>query len=259
MLLNELTGIKHLKQKSALEILQFLDDQVVAGKSDIEIIGNGANGMAIRLGNYVYKFWVKDSGYENFINYCLKNQGDKYIPTIHGKRIRTLPIDILGDGSVIKYVKMDLLEEFYTSDGDLEITVFKDEHPFPHTNKCPVVLLLDWISDYSWPDTTSYKAFMEPLMSDLCNLFETISGEKYWVELYEKSDPMDLLTDELNGLCKHLFEISKFTGGETFLDVKLGNIMKDKNGELVILDPLANNSDIELNSIIFNSVEDFFE
>lgn len=257
MKLLELTGIKHLKNKNASEILRWLDSQVMSGKSDLEVIGNGANGIAMRLGNYVYKFWYQDSGYEQFIRYCLDNPGGSFLPKIHGNRIRKLPLNMgLHSQGTIKYVKLDLLEEL---DGEREMVCFGIEIPHPHDTTIPIEVILDVLT-LRRPKLDSYLSFIEPLIAELGTKFETDAGLLYWrQQIIDVGDDIgSLLDDELNQLCMRLYDIAKLTNGQTFLDIHLGNVMQNERGDLVILDPLANNSDIELNSLIFRSLEEFF-
>lgn len=70
MLLNELTGIKAIKDKNPLEILQWIKDQIGAGRTGLRFLGKGSHGVALTDGTTVFKFWHKDSAYEQFVDFA---------------------------------------------------------------------------------------------------------------------------------------------------------------------------------------------
>ena len=70
MLLTELTGIKAIKDKNPLEILQWIKDQIGAGRTGLRFLGKGSHGVALTDGTTVFKFWHRDSAYEQFVDFA---------------------------------------------------------------------------------------------------------------------------------------------------------------------------------------------
>src|SRR5574344_1595042 len=70
MLLNELTGIKAIKDKNPLEILQWIKDQIGVGRTGLRFLGKGSHGVALTDGKTVFKFWHRDSAYEKFVDFA---------------------------------------------------------------------------------------------------------------------------------------------------------------------------------------------
>lgn len=124
MKLFELTGIKHLKTKSSQDLLDFISHEFKMGRSKLRRLGKGSNAVVLTDGKQAIKFWHRDSAYEKFVEHCLANQNNPFLPKFLSK-VKSLPLGINStdsDGNEltgIRYVKMELLQPYDETDFQL--------------------------------------------------------------------------------------------------------------------------------------------
>lgn len=240
MRLDELAGIKKFRDKNVNEVIDFIQKEFLNGKTKLKYLGNGANGVALTDGTTVYKFWMFDSAYEDFINYAIKHQDNPFLPKLKSK-IRTLPRvfnsieawDYQGrnlDASKVKYVKMEYLdrctkryfkvfdtEDIVKQNSISVIDLFKVAHKFKGDPKKDLSQIADiMVSNDVWSHNFKAAQYEDKVNKDLLNFVMTLgsiySGLKF----------------------QHTF------------DYNPGNLAM-RGDQIVILDPVYNARDIDLN------------
>lgn len=185
------------------------------------------------------KFWHRDSTYEKFVDYCLANPNNPFLPKFLSK-VKSLPLDINSidiDGNVItgiKYAKMELLQLY-------------DE-----TN----IQLLD-------PDVEGGGAFDIMEVMYMVDKFESLDNITHeLVKLYmEENDIVDYdFIDNIHhihptalGFIETVFDIKQkvLTNYNDMLDSGYDNLAMRGN-QIVILDPVANDDDLTSNISMFS-------
>lgn len=108
MKLDELLGVKHLYDKHLNDVLK-----VFTTGSTYKKLGQGATATAFAQGDeYVYKFWLKDTSYEKYVNYCLDNQDNPHIPVLYSdiKKLHSFFTRVEDFPDKIRYIKMERLK-----------------------------------------------------------------------------------------------------------------------------------------------------
>lgn len=225
-LLKELLGVKKFQDQTADEVIDYLKSHF----SSLKPLGQGASGVALTDGANVYKFWLVDSAYDDFIQYCMKHQSNPLLPKLKSG-IKTMPAFFLrhkDSPDVVKYVKMERLTHALKSDCNVMISKKLER----------------WID-----------------LEHLYYLIESENGEPEDVylnlidEFKDSQIDVDDLTDELKLLVETLCDIYELTQKKNYKkkshhpDLHLGNVMmRDK--QLVIIDPIANVDDLNLNATL---------
>jgi hypothetical protein len=182
----------------------------------------------------VLKFWIQDTAYEKYIDYCKQNSSP-YLPKIYGsvKSLSTFHKRLAGFPEKIKYVRMEYLIEL--SNNDLKAA---------HTPK--------------------------QIIDSMTHFFSRISPEKYLE--YTKSGEWDPRAKRLrqvevdiywpNGIPSNIIELyetaSKLPLAEMErLDLHANNIMvRPSDNHLVLSDPVASDSDIDVMDEINDLISD---
>lgn len=84
--------MKILEVADKLQLLTIGDYlETIAKKNNMDI-ASGTFGVSLipEYGYKVFKLWMVDHAYEQWVDYCFRHQGKKCIPTIFSKRIRRL-------------------------------------------------------------------------------------------------------------------------------------------------------------------------
>lgn len=106
MLLTELTGNAEFGGKELNDIIKALSNKFGFAKK----AGMNAVALIPKNKSYVYRFWIDDPGYEDWLNYALKHQSNKHVVKILSK-IRTVKTNVadLPTNKTIKFVKLEKL------------------------------------------------------------------------------------------------------------------------------------------------------
>lgn len=248
MRLLELTGIKHLKDKTPAEIIDYLSANE---KTTLKHLGNGANGIAFTDGKTAYKFWHRDSAYEFFIKYVQDYQEYPCLPRLFSK-VRNLPFNITStDGTNVengvKYIKMEILRPL--SQDELNIKILTDEACEKLGVKSTInKLSINYAFDYPSRNKTIERGLMRVIESLFTHRFLDYDEEKMDINMNDASffkmfDPAYL------EIVKVTRDIVQFGNQYSFrADLHSSNFMvRPGTNQLVILDPIANDTDIDLN------------
>jgi len=220
MKLYELTGIKHMYEKDLEDIISSLES------SGTKVMGRGSFALVLKNSskNEVIKFWIKDSSYDDFINYVIKNPS-KYFPKVYSKP-KELSAFFLRPADFpdkIKYVRMEELDKVIDVDADYIESMIKD---CMHADESELV---DYTEEWS-----------EIAISHVLELIGDGSKES----LLDFAETMKKMT---NYLVKH-------QGHK--LDIHDENIMIRNGKELVITDPIYNRKDYESSDKIRSAIRD---
>ena len=112
MKLNELLGVKHLHGIHQNEL-----NDVLGKMTEIKFMGKGHYASVFELKGQIYKFWIKDGGYEKFIEF-VKDTESPALPRLLSP-VKTLTAfftrtQITPDK--VKYVKIEKLEKVHHQD-----------------------------------------------------------------------------------------------------------------------------------------------
>jgi len=232
MKIQELLGVKKFADKTANDVIRYMDQ---TGKF-LRNLEKGANAVALTDGTDVYKFWYFDSAYEKFIRYAIANQSNPLMPRVKSK-IKKLPAFFLRDRNApdyVQYIKLEMLAPV-ENPHDVKFRIFADLEITINFNDLQEILA----------DNVDEKVYMARIYSYAISL----DPEKY-PNIRRTHGPSDISKDIVN-LVKTYIDISELIDGETdFMDLHSGNIML-RGDQLVILDPIANTLDIDLNDKIF--------
>src|ERR1035437_538722 len=238
MKLLELVGVHAQREK---DMIQLLKDIRGESSSKFKIAGEGVFAQVLSHENgMIYKFWAKDSAYENFIGFVEKNQDNKHLPKLKSK-IKELksffkkPDDFPDK---VKYVKMEKLDpitdhEKIVDTQRLYVTdVIENIYStiYSHDNGGTLErLLLTLAKDEAPPRITHGEKESPPLKE---------STVKVITELYETFEDM-----------------LKYPGMDKLdFDLHSGNFMK-RGTEIVITDPVTNGEDAEFNKKLMTDLK----
>lgn len=93
-------------------MLHFINQAFAAGETKLQFIGQGTAATVLTDGTDIYKFWLQDSGYDAFLEYVEKNQGNPYLPKLKSKQ-KTMPTFHRRKEETpdrIRWIKMEKLE-----------------------------------------------------------------------------------------------------------------------------------------------------
>ena len=221
--LNELVGVKKFRGMTATEIQDWIDNNL--GKGDARVLGRGAHGSAIMLGQNVYKLWLQDSAYEDFVNYALEHTGNPFLPQFLSG-IKQMPAFFLKHKQAPDYVNYIRMEK-------LTLALGKNFYVFNLTNG----LTLNWHQALEvFYDLQRYNNATD-IPSNL-NYITTLISEQLGTDVTQEHLPLDLMT-----FLHTLMDIRNL--GHS-LDIHHMNFMM-RGKQLVILDPIKNESDNNLN------------
>lgn len=247
MRVDELTGIKHLRNLAPQQVIDWLQTEFDAGRSKLRPLGRGSNGVALTNGTDVFKFWMFDSAYESFVEFCLKNQDNPYLPKFHSK-IRTLPrifnsIEAWNyegnpiDASKVKYVKMEMLEPFkhpgFTLFADQKIRA-KIEEEDDLANYVSAKTLMECGTEFNGNYQHDLMWLIEDLMMDIKGF------DAPYLQYIKHINPevMNFIT-ALGSIAEELGADYEFDPGDRNL------AMRGK--QIVFLDPVVDDADMDLN------------
>jgi hypothetical protein len=241
----ELLGIKKtIVGKNPRELVNFFNE--TTGK--LRMLGKGAHAIALTDGKYVYKFWYVDDAYERFAKLCLSTS-KPYLPKLVG-RIRTLPriLKVKGSDELkdVRYVKMEKLSPI--NPRDIEIKIFDDDtlKRIPelvsrnHRNLSNLenfftYLGASWDGSRNQKDLREYytKVLVSRVMTGIPNL-----DDPHVIQAAKKNP---VLTKDASYYLDAYIVLSGIMKEGDFLDVKVNNVAERTNGEVVLLDPIADN------------------
>lgn len=267
MKLFELTGIKHLKNKTPKELVDYVNTMHYGkGLTNLRLLGTGANGVALTDGTNVFKFWHTDSAYMRFVEHCNKHKGNKFLP-VFKSGVKHLPLNISSeyyeDGETkkrtgVNYIKMELLDQI---DVGYKFKIFKDsvyntiqfnqDEIGPLLSEIPnntisLLMLLEDIRSIRYKlDLGKEEAVLSVLQECSTNsgFISTFGINAYDVEIVE-------FTETIFDLVGSLGSVGMW---DDYFDFHYGNFAM-RGEQLVILDPFANVSDIDINKIVLQSL-----
>jgi hypothetical protein len=229
--LDELMGVKKFANMTHSDIIDYINANFGPGK--FEELGSGSNGVALARGDTVYKFWFRDSAYEDFIAYCEKHQNNPFLPKFKS-RVKELPAFFTRSIEApdrIRYIKMERL----TADITASIQVTKSPH-----------------------DQVKNIEYLCDRMGTLLRSLPVDKLENHYKFFFadEEIDAPVELTDEFKLLIKTMGDLKEMISGTSkhFFDIHAGNFLV-RGSQPVIIDPIANGADLEIN----NSISDFVE
>jgi hypothetical protein len=229
--IEEMVGVKKFQNMTSADIEKFFGGNF----NSVKLLGVGMHAMALQIGEEVYKFWLVDSAYEAFARYCMANQGNQFLPKFHGG-IKTMPAFFLRSSNapdVVKYVKMEkLIPVGHLTGNSWEVhPEFQDEEEED-----------EWGS-YRYVNFENVVQLCEKaLFKDLNGFTHAMQNNRGANFTYNPTNFDPVLTLLVNTIMD-IMEL-----GDNHLDLHAGNVMKRADGQLVILDPIANNKDVALNN-----------
>lgn len=236
--LDELAGTKRLAGMTPAEAVEFIKNEFAAGRTKLRPLGKGAMAVALTNGTDVFKFWYQDSAYEKFANFCMANDSP-WLPKFKSK-VRTLPKFLkIGDSAKsIHYVKMELLQPFNPKSGELKLwddpaiisqlggglgnyVEIEDIFRWSRASKKPRGVTKWLLSDHQkkYDIDVDLEQFMEELRPEIKDLITVVSG------------------------------IAGILGEDDRIDHADRNMVM-RGSQPVILDPIVNDEDIGINSLI---------
>lgn len=223
--LDEMIGVKKYSNMTAHDLLRHLGGN---SGSQVQILGDGSHAVALKIKDRVYKFWLLDSAYESYVKYSLNHKDNPFVPKFRGG-IKTLPAFFLRSEQspdTVKYVEME--ELYKVSPAEYEAMTFDllgSSNKTGARDVYPIKLgqILVWAEECLW----GFSDFLTKASLSLDVTFAM--NEQDW----EFSQLVDLLIDlrDLDG----------------FVDLHSDNVMKRSNGQLVIIDPIADSDDHTVN------------
>jgi len=239
-IINELVGVKQFANMNAQEVLDYIKNTM--GSTNIQVLGQGSMGAALKIGSTVYKLWQQDSAFTDFVKYAKANSNNPYLPKFFTdvKRMPAFFIRHEDSGDYVNYVRMEELAPL----GDLlsgsfplkmEYQDAEDEDERGHLGRVKITRVIEIINDL--PDSV-----FQPLRQFQLKL-NGMTGHEY---------KLDDFPNDLKLFVETLMEIKQLGHN---LDLHPGNFMSRGGKQLVIMDPIANKEDLKLNRIFskFNS------
>lgn len=227
MKLDELLGVKKFYDKH----LDDVKKAFVANGSKFKKLGLGATGEAYGKNDLVYKFWLEDSAYEKYVEYCLKHQNNPHVPKFLSK-IKSIHSFFLRPSEFpdkIKYIKMEKLTDIGMEDKVPGLELDDSSKP---------VIIDRW----GW-DPLTYGFFVDnvsQIISEEGNAKKSLDA--FCDLLKEKNVKADNnWKKEFLEIFELMFDIEPLFIGDTNnnRDYHIGNFMK-RGKTLVITDPYSN-------------------
>ncbi len=211
------------------------------GNGPIKLLGQGANGAAIMIGDNVYKFWMQDSAYTAFVQYCLTNPNNPFLPHFKSniKKIPAFFIRHENAPDYVNFIKMEKLAPYRTDywfEMNMEIDTTEDEDEYvPSSFKLNAV-------DYALRNLKDGENPLEGVVRS----FSKLESHQYTVE--------DLGKDLI--LYINTYQAIKNLGFN--MDLHDENFMVRSGGQLVILDPITSKADLDLNMMFYKFDQKLF-
>ena len=185
------------------------------------------HGAAIAIGNTVYKMWMQDSAYQDFVTYALKNQNNPFLPKLKSG-IKQMPAFFRRHGGapdIVNYIRMEQLSPVNKQFSFTLNMSGEDADVFGLLTLKEVLEIMDMAHD---SEGRTLQTFVDCMIEKL--------DYEYTVE----NIPSDLKL-----LVLTLMQIMSLNP-EHYPDLHLGNFMM-RDDQLVILDPIHNEADSSLN------------
>lgn len=228
---DELVGVKKFAQMSHDDIYKYIE--ATFGDGEFDALGQGSNGIALGRGGTVYKFWFRDSAYEDFIAYCQEHQDNPFLPKFKSG-IKELPAFFLRSLDApdrIRYIKMERL-----SDDRKWLGVQVTKYP---GRVFEIEDLCNKISRAIRMERGDYQNIVARFLLDF---------QDYEDEDEDEEAPPTELTPEFDLLIKTVLDLYHLGGMQRKhrLDLHSGNFLA-RGKQPVLLDPVANEEDLDLN------------
>lgn len=232
MRLNELLGVRKFADMTATQILSLLDaDDDGNHKFDVKLLGHGATGAAVLINDSAYKMWMVDSAYTEFVKYCLTHRGSPFLPKFQSK-IKTMPAFFLRHPKApdrVNFIKMEKLKPLESSSAANSIKIKYGTEAHQRVT-LPVFLMGIEKAE------KTYRVKNDDSFED-----NVIMGCN--VDVANVDD-----NSELRELLEIIGDMQKF---KHRLDLHTGNWML-RGDQVVLIDPISNSNDGELNELFFN-------
>jgi hypothetical protein len=228
-IINELTGVKRFRDMTSTQVLDYIKQKLGAGP--VEILGKGAHGAALQIGNNVYKFWMKDSAYTDFVKYCLRYPNNPFLPKFKSD-IKQMPAFFrrhMAAPDFVNYVKMEKLEPI--SDFSYENYEFKLRIPEGATGGHGDVSVVT-------------LGMVEAFCTNVANIDNVIQTFIETFSAYRNFNyKIDYLPESLKLFLSTMADLRRMNH---YMDLHDGNVMM-RGDQLVILDPIYDRDDLDLN------------
>lgn len=262
MKLYELIGIKKLADKEPEQIATWLKSEFDAGNTKLRPLGKGSLGLAITNGKHAWKFWMKDSGYEKFVELA-RSKPNPYYPKFLSP-VRELPRffklsdsseSSKTDWSKVKYVKMELLSPYNKTSKADEFELFTPQVLAKNPD------IKEWIEDnddYGLGNFVGLEGLFEygyELSDDLSNNAGTVSWLKSNMLDLKKEDAKFLTSHKLKfnpvilKACEAIGQINNIRPNDARFDYGYRNLAM-RGDQVVFLDPLVDDEDIEISDLL---------
>lgn len=241
----ELTGVKKYHDMTASEVMdQF---RSVIGQSNIKLLGQGANGAALLINNTVYKFWLLDSAYTAFVQYCNNHSNNPCLPKFLSP-IKKMPAFFIRHADAPDYVNFIKMEKLTSNRSILHYRFDLNYQPY----EAAFDEIDDGESDITGITLATALYYFDRLQD---NEIPPLTQFTQYLSRYHKMKyNTDILGKELTTFLTTLIDIKNL--GFT-LDLHDENfIMRDD--QLVILDPIADVNDLKLNRAFYKFDEKLF-
>lgn len=225
--LNELLGARKFADMTATQILNLLDaDDDGNHKFEVKLLGQGATGAAILINDSVYKMWMVDSAYTEFVKYCLTHRGSPFLPKFQSK-IKTMPAFFLRHHKApdrVNFIKMEKLKplESISAANSIKIKYGTEAHQS--------VALPFFLMGIEKAYRVKNDDGFEDNVIKGCNI----------ANVDDNSEFRDIL--------KIISDMQKFKYN---LDLHTGNWML-RGDQVVLIDPISDSNDGELNELFYN-------
>ncbi len=237
MLLTELLGVKKFKDLTPPQLVRLLKSELGAA-SKMRFLGHGTHGVALTDGKVVFKFWLKDDAYEDFVRFCLTNKSNRWLPKFLSP-IKTMPAFFklsddgrAGSNNRLKYVKMELLEPWR---GRTDFQIFKQPKLIAASVKRGLDNYIDLDTLVEWG-------------IDGVSLIDVLKRHnKNFDFAAHEAD----INQELKEVYDVIQQLNVVAGPDGSFDLTSHNLAS-RNGQLVFLDPLASGAGLDYNAIHTN-------
>lgn len=228
MKLFELNGVKRFNDMTKGQVLNYIRANM--GNGSVKVLGSGDQGAALLVGNNVYKFWLRDSAYTDFVNYSIQ-QNNPYLPKFLSP-IKQMPIffkhtkEVADQG--LCYVKMERLSRM-PSGYIIEFNIPKDSPDYAKLGRVRFDLVANALQ-YLETDDPAHSSPADMI----CQLMKYVSKSTYRPEH---------IPPVLLGIASTLMQLAPImhNHGHSF-DLKEDNFMLRGN-QIVLLDPVMNDDD----------------
>lgn len=245
MNLAELLGVKHLYDKS----LDAVEKEFTKG-SVYKRLGQGATATAFAQGDeYVYKFWLQDTAYEKYVEYCLDNQDNPHIPIFYSdiKNLHSFFTRVENFPDKIRYIKMERLKPI------------NGKTPWPGIGKSRSKSI--YFADYVWFNSIEgifreLNSMIFQYQKDNSILSKHDFNEMILTSVNEnKGSATSTALEEMYEVYKIMWDLSKKVfRGKPGSDYHSGNIMM-RGKTIVINDPYADEDSMDLRDKIASEMD----